>query len=114
MPLDEWGVHPCLSAALLFEACEMSAIANCDTVQCKFVCNLVEACEITGIASFDTVPCKFVCNRSLRQGSVEAGRLFAAVMMSVISPSEAAWQEQGLGIFIGSRRMNICVYADNF
>ena len=81
--------------------------------------DLREMSGLEGKATFECVERSFNFNRCLRQGSVEAPRLWQMMAAQLLVSVEGTWRQKNMGLlldFKGEKVHQICsfVWADNF
>ena len=72
-----------------------------------------------GLAMFECVESKFSFARCIRQGSVEAPRLWQKMAMQILANVEQGWKKKRVGVILdlgGERTHHICsfMWADNY
>ena len=87
--LSEWGQHPGVTAAIMNES-------------------------VDGITELEGIREKCHVSSCLRQGTIEAGRIVTACILSAIAPLISRWEEAVYGVQIdGNCTVALLVYADN-
>ena len=74
---------------------------------------LQEGIQVNGELAFEGVHVSTPINACVKQGTVEASRLFGATLLSLLAPAREAWAETKQGVIIGSTFVSIIVFADN-
>ena len=65
---------------------------------------LREVSGLDGKAMFDCVESSFTFNRCLRQGSVEAPRLWQMIAAQLLASAEEKWKQKNMGLLVNFKR----------
>ena len=60
--------------------------------------------ELSGTAFFESVESRFSFNRCLRQGSVEAPRLWQKMASQILANEEEEWMKKRKGVMLDVKR----------
>ena len=88
--LAAWNLHPTLIAALL-----------------------QEGVGVSGVADFEGIRAKVEISKCIRQGTVEAQRIFLATMLRLLHPPHARWIANGCGAVVDDTVVPLLLWADN-
>ena len=74
---------------------------------------MAEAVGLIGKGSLEGIPFEAQLSRCVRQGTIEAVKLFNATVLRLLSPLCEAWSQAAYGIFTSHSRAILYVWADN-
>lgn len=67
-----------------------------------------------GHAQIQGKEAEFMYSKCIREGSVEAAKLFTPMILDAISKTIKFWDDQAYGLEFNARRLLLLIWADNF